>query len=305
MYRIPYAIPQLIRLPQAQILRQSTSGYDYMMELYTHEIKENTFTIDSLVEKPVVVFCYALKGQVSSQYLSGGQSVNLLAEQYAAFYLPAGIYKLTLQKGSHVFFCFRLKKEYFCWLSEEYTELNPLVNYLTTSVETRKTLPVCRVDFGVKRIIKRLQTCNQKGEVQNAARLSLILELLDIYQEQLESGNYKLYKTAKEIAYEIKEHLEQNYTKAGTYHISDLALHFNISERTLVREFKNITGTTIRQYIITLRMGRALQLLKEGNKPIKDIAAATGYSDVYSFSKAFKKFYDYPPGEVRRVHSEQ
>ena len=56
------------------------------------------------------------------------------------------------------------------------------------------------------------------------------------------------------------------------------------------RCFKREVGKTPLQYLISLRLERAHQLLSEEHRfSIEAIASACGFSDVYYFSKAFKK----------------
>ena len=49
------------------------------------------------------------------------------------------------------------------------------------------------------------------------------------------------------------------------------------------------------QYVSRLRMNRALELLSEREKSIREIALACGFEDEKYFSRAFKKKYGYPP----------
>lgn len=67
----------------------------------------------------------------------------------------------------------------------------------------------------------------------------------------------------------------------------------------LSRLFREATGISIQQYIITYRMKMAMNLITETNKSIQDISLAVGYSDIFTFSKAFKKYYSVPPSEYR------
>ncbi|MGN0164034.1 MAG: helix-turn-helix domain-containing protein [Candidatus Ornithomonoglobus sp.] len=43
-------------------------------------------------------------------------------------------------------------------------------------------------------------------------------------------------------------------------------------------------------------------MLVHSNEKIQDIAMYTGYTDLYSFSKAFKKYYKTSPSEFRQNH---
>jgi rhamnogalacturonyl hydrolase YesR/AraC-like DNA-binding protein len=63
----------------------------------------------------------------------------------------------------------------------------------------------------------------------------------------------------------------------------------------LYRLFREHLQTTPMRYFRHLQMMRAKQLLLEG-RTLKEIAAGFGYSDAFSFSKAFKKCFGVSPG---------
>ena len=54
------------------------------------------------------------------------------------------------------------------------------------------------------------------------------------------------------------------------------------------------------QHIIRLRMNKALRLLTEDCLPVKEIAFLCGFSDEKYFSRAFRKYYGYPPSHLCR-----
>ena len=96
----------------------------------------------------------------------------------------------------------------------------------------------------------------------------------------------------KAIEY-ISEHFNECISVKG------LAEKFSISEKHFITTFSRITGMSPRQYNIECRMRRAVELLRERDKTIAEIADEVGYSDQYSFSKAFKKHYGEPPSAFR------
>lgn len=66
--------------------------------------------------------------------------------------------------------------------------------------------------------------------------------------------------------------------------------------------FKEATGQTIREYQRMLRIGRAQQLLMETDRSITEIAQLTGFTDVFYFSKVFRKARGCSPSEYRRTY---
>ena len=72
-----------------------------------------------------------------------------------------------------------------------------------------------------------------------------------------------------------------------------------ISVSSLQRAFLRHFGISPMQYVIKLRMDKALKLLAENKRSIKEIAALCGFSDEKYFSRAFKGKYGYPPSDMR------
>ena len=71
-----------------------------------------------------------------------------------------------------------------------------------------------------------------------------------------------------------------------------------VSASSLQRAFAKYVGMSPKQYLIQLRMNRALELLTEGKLSVKEICFACGFTDEKYFSRAFKKKYGYPPSQL-------
>ena len=71
-----------------------------------------------------------------------------------------------------------------------------------------------------------------------------------------------------------------------------------ISASSLQRAFAKYFGMSPKQYLIQLRMNRALELMTESSLSINEISSACGFTDEKYFSRAFKKKYGYPPSQL-------
>jgi two-component system response regulator YesN len=98
-----------------------------------------------------------------------------------------------------------------------------------------------------------------------------------------------------EIVEAAKKYIQMNYTKEIS--LEDIASYVSVSSYYLSRIFSKKEGMTYKDYLIKLRMERAVKLIKEGRKSIKEISIEVGYTDQNYFSKAFKKYYDKSPKE--------
>ena len=82
--------------------------------------------------------------------------------------------------------------------------------------------------------------------------------------------------------------------------LTSVSQRFGMSERSMSRLFQAEVEMSFLQYLKTLRMIRAIELLLKTHKPVGVIAFDVGYSNIASFSNAFYKFTDYWPSDFRK-----
>lgn len=98
------------------------------------------------------------------------------------------------------------------------------------------------------------------------------------------------------LSKKISEYLLENYTDP-TLNVSSVAAHFDLNASYLGSVFKKVNNKSILQFLTTIRMTEAKNLLQSRQYKIYQIAEKIGYNDVYYFSKRFKKYYGYSPKE--------
>ena len=59
-------------------------------------------------------------------------------------------------------------------------------------------------------------------------------------------------------------------------------------------------GMAPHQFLINARLDHAAELLGQSHAPIKHVAVAAGYEDIYHFTRAFKRRHGQPPAAYRR-----
>ncbi|MEW5424614.1 helix-turn-helix transcriptional regulator [Amorphus sp. 3PC139-8] len=80
--------------------------------------------------------------------------------------------------------------------------------------------------------------------------------------------------------------------------LSELSLHVGLNRRKLTAGFKLAFETTVADYVQTLRLDTAFQLLAAGNMNVATIAYKVGYAPAH-LSVAFRKRFGVSPKEVR------
>jgi AraC-like DNA-binding protein len=85
---------------------------------------------------------------------------------------------------------------------------------------------------------------------------------------------------------------------AETHSAEGLAALLNMSTRTLHRQLKE-EGASLQQLKDEVRCERAKELLYRSDKPVKQVAAATGFRNEKSFIRAFREWTGVTPAEFR------
>lgn len=100
------------------------------------------------------------------------------------------------------------------------------------------------------------------------------------------------------IAQTITSYFQENYMKKIS--VEEIARSSYLSTTYITKIYKEITGDTPINYLIGLRMEKALEILQEGHFSIQDVARKVGYDDPYYFSKLFKKRFGVSPSAYKR-----
>lgn len=78
-----------------------------------------------------------------------------------------------------------------------------------------------------------------------------------------------------------------------------LGAEVNMSVSQINRKLKAIINQSAQQFIRSVRMQRALELLKKNSATIAEITYQVGFSDPGYFSRVFKMHFGYPPSEAK------
>ncbi|SIS55231.1 AraC family transcriptional regulator [Neptunomonas antarctica] len=73
-----------------------------------------------------------------------------------------------------------------------------------------------------------------------------------------------------------------------------------LSRTAFTEKFSRMVGMPPKTYLINWRMQKAKAQLEGSDRAMIDIAEGAGYSSEAAFSKAFKQYFEQPPGQVRR-----
>ena len=127
--------------------------------------------------------------------------------------------------------------------------------------------------------------------------LELLLYLDEFVPErERQLGQYRSSQvdTIKEIHALLTADLRQRHT------IEELSRAYLINTATLKSVFKAVYSQPIGAYMKEYRLRRAMELLRESDESIAEIAAQVGYECQGNFTEAFKALTQMSPTEYRR-----
>lgn len=125
-----------------------------------------------------------------------------------------------------------------------------------------------------------------------AALVDLLLLQLSALGDEKSASNDKLVQ-------DVLNHIRK--TPGRIFTLSELAKMQHICSRSLTDRFKKITGKTIHQYQLDLKLEMAYMLIRDSpGRPFKDTARNLGFYDEFHFSKLFKRKYGFPPSVLQK-----
>jgi transcriptional regulator GlxA family with amidase domain len=87
------------------------------------------------------------------------------------------------------------------------------------------------------------------------------------------------------------------------FSIEQLGHEFGMSPSQINRKLKAIINQSAGAFIRTIRMERAMELLKNNQATIAEVAYETGFSEPAYFSRVFINHFGYSPSDVKKEES--
>ncbi|MBF0196588.1 MAG: AraC family transcriptional regulator [Planctomycetes bacterium] len=129
------------------------------------------------------------------------------------------------------------------------------------------------------------------------AYLELLLYKISDYATVDESGQ----SMARETFFRCRNQIDLHYLELMS--LKQMAEINHVDSSYLCRLFKKYQKLTPYQYLLTLKMNRAVELMMGSNKLVKEIAYELGYQDPYHFSRLFRSVQGLSPRQFQVMNS--
>ncbi|MEN2488617.1 AraC family transcriptional regulator [Flavobacterium sp. B11] len=178
----------------------------------------------------------------------------------------------------HEKFSKKILEKQSSYLTSKYLPFTPAIQWVTSEIKncTREgVLKRIFIESKIKELlIHQLETLNMKP----------------LATEQINDEDYSKLLEAKKI-------LDDDYRNTPT--LPELSRIISLNEFKLKKGFKACFGTTVKSYIIKLRMEHAKELFQSKTATVTEAAYKCGYKDVSHFSAAFKNYYGFSPQKFK------
>ena len=221
---------------------------------------------------------YLVKG--STKYFIGNEIFVLSAGEIA--FVPKGIFHNTNNE------CKRDIERILLEFDDEFVGESYIPYIRSLSQNKHVIFPATELSK-IQEILNKIAEESQKinPDYQEMQKLYLRQLLIFISRYRLKDSKSKSGESLILIE-NIMKYISEN---VGTdLSLATLSQKYNISPNHLSKQFKNISGLPLSEYINISRIAAAEKILKSGKYPITRVATECGFNDSNYFAAVFKKY---------------
>lgn len=209
------------------------------------------------------------------------------------FQLPPSVWKLPRWTRPHEMACLVFQKRF---LRITYVELeSPLLRGIrpVSNCFFHTAQPPTEDMLTLVRLLNKLGSSGDPG----GCAPELMRALLRLIKVMLTNTETVKLPKAQATFRQIRHYLLENYTSQITR--EDIARRFKLNPGYLSRLFHAQEGCTFSEFLIRLRLKRAVMLLQETDLLVDEVADGCGYQSTTFFTNLFKQHYGLPPARYR------
>lgn len=149
----------------------------------------------------------------------------------------------------------------------------------------------------IERILEQFQRLEDNAQTEACEVAFLVMQLMTCLPEQPQPYPPRQQTVASRIMSWVEAHY------ASKFSLDRLAHDLGLSRSYTSRIFRQQTGGSIHEYLLTRRIKSSCDLLRYSGEPVDAIALAVGFSEVTYFITCFKKMMRQTPLQYRRSNS--
>ena len=268
-------------------------------------LQKRTTRFPEVKETPSLDMYFSLKGNSSAADSANGIVSEISSHHHGVIYTPRFDGYYTISGAEAEGFCVEIDDSYMQRMMV--TELDCLKRFWdkTAKGEAAELSDVpMALTWQQRQVIADIRECPYTGHMKMMYYESKIMELFLMQAEQADrlagSNIAAIHPSDKERLYAARDFLKERMFEPIS--LMQVARHCGLNDFKLKKGFKAPFGATVFGYLNELKMNYGRQMLLESACTVAEAGYVLGYTDSYNFSKAFRKYFGYPPGKLKIRH---
>lgn len=193
--------------------------------------------------------------------------------------------------------------EYFASLGEKNIQSLLLRQYVTMDMYFAAVAMLEQIGYGATELVERC------GDFQTMTTVFSSVDhtkayLQNVFDTAIDLRDAVSRKKYSSLLKDARTYIEQNYDNEEIS-LNTVAASVNLSPNHFSTIFNQETGQTFIEFLTSVRMEKAKELLRGSSMKMSEIAYAVGYKDAHYFSYLFKKTQECTPREYRSQAQER
>ncbi|MCI9305816.1 MAG: response regulator [Lachnospiraceae bacterium] len=188
---------------------------------------------------------------------------------------------------------------FFDWMAETQTDYMPNIRLKVLEF-------VLFMEYVAYKSGGMMYRFRDRSEYLDVVRTGSLEEMRRWFLKKAEEAAANVSDKKKEYSHEVIEkarvYISRNYKKDLS--LESMSREMDMSPYYFSKLFKEVTGTNFVEYVTSIRIRRAKELLREGKSSVKQICQEIGYGDPNYFSRIFKKWTGQTPTEFKEGNEE-
>jgi signal transduction histidine kinase/ligand-binding sensor domain-containing protein/DNA-binding response OmpR family regulator len=209
----------------------------------------------------------------------------------AVKFMPDLILSDIMMPGMDGFeFCSKIK-------SDEKTSQIPII-LLTARVDEKDR--ITGLESGADDyLIKPFSSKELKARINNLIDRNRKVQERNVLNTIMKPGEIRVYSRDTVFLDKLRSIIDQDISNEK-FNMDDLARSIGMSQSQLHRKIKSMTNLSAHQFVRSIKMNRAKEMLEKDAGTISEIAYFVGFSDPGYFSKTFRTHFGILPSEVKK-----
>jgi len=243
------------------------------------------------------------KGRIDSFHQGIEHSCRLKSQSCAFVYGPQDNEHLLYENQYIESIAIGINKKFFLnLLQDEDRWLEGIINKIEKKQPFSFSKNVYRLTPHMFSVLRKIQEKKYTDSfkvlyLQSLMNELLLLQFKEICADEIKLGKPNIKEADLKKLKDIKEYIESNILE--DFSLDSLALLSGLNTFKLKTGFKTAYGISVFEYIRSLRMQLASEMLLDGYHNVTEVAYMMGYAHVQHFSTAFKKYYGKTPGQFK------